>query len=70
MEPTKQGLLETLGKLMDKHPDMRLGQLVTNVAYWAAGPSKGAVWDVTSASSIRAAPAGTDEKESFGHQDG
>lgn len=46
MEPSKQEILDSLSELMDKYPDMRLGQLVTNVAYWAVGASAGAVWDV------------------------
>lgn len=46
LEPNKKEILDSLSKLMDKYPDMRLGQLVVNVAYWAVGPSAGAVWDV------------------------
>ena len=55
LEPSKKEILDSLSKLMDKYPDMRLGQLVTNVAYWAVGISAGAVWDVENDEWITAA---------------
>ncbi|MDK2593456.1 hypothetical protein [Pseudoalteromonas obscura] len=51
--------IETICKLLEglsrKYPDMRFGQLVTNVSYWANGPTSSAAWDVTDEDWIAAA---------------
>jgi hypothetical protein len=39
-------LLEVLRELRQTYPDWRLGQMVCNVAAWARGTDKSAVWDV------------------------
>ena len=40
-------ILNALTKLMIKYPQMRFGQIVTNVAYWAVGSTSNALWDVS-----------------------
>lgn len=46
MESTRKQLLAALEELSAVYPDWRLGQLVSNAAYWARGPRAEAVWDV------------------------
>ncbi len=43
---TRNQILLLLQELSEKYPDMRFGQLVANISYWAKGPSQGAIWDV------------------------
>jgi hypothetical protein len=42
----RREVLQVLAELSDLYPDMRIGQLVENVAMWAKGPEEGAAWDV------------------------
>ena len=39
-------ILEALEALSERYPEMRFGQMVANVAQWAVGPSRSAVWGV------------------------
>ncbi len=55
MTPERKALLDIFAKLSDLYPDMRLGQLVVNVAQWAKGPITSAAWDVTDEEMIVAA---------------
>ena len=48
-------LSAALDELSRRYPDMRFGQLVTNVAYWAKGPTASAAWDVDDDELLRAA---------------
>lgn len=57
MNTKKQTALELLAELIELYPDMRLGQLVTNVSQWARGPEVSATWDVTDDEFIQAARA-------------
>jgi hypothetical protein len=51
----RQEILELFAQLSEKYPEMRFGQLVTNVAQWAKGPTLSAAWDVTDEELIAAA---------------
>lgn len=42
---TRDEILETLGKLLDRYPDMRFGQLVVNISNWASGVPD-SLWDL------------------------
>jgi hypothetical protein len=55
MKPEREELLRLIEKLSEMYPNMRFGQLVTNVAYWVKGPSKSAAWDATDEELIEAA---------------
>ena len=55
MKTERDELLTLLAQLSELHPDMRLGQLVTNVAQWAKGPVVSAAWDATDQEMIQAA---------------
>jgi hypothetical protein len=57
MKTERDELLTLLAQLSELHPDMRLGQLVTNVAQWAKGPVVSAAWDATDQEMIQAAKA-------------
>lgn len=48
-------LLRTLRELLDRSPDLRLGQLVLNLAYMARGVSSEAPYDVEDAELLAAA---------------
>ncbi len=48
-------LLKTLGELSDHCPEVRLGQLVANLATLAKGPQVEAIWDVEDAELLAAA---------------
>ncbi len=48
-------ILNALVELMKKYPQMRFGQLVTNVAYWAIGPTNSAIWEVSNEEWLNAA---------------
>ena len=52
---TRQELLRVLAELGEQFPDMRLGQLLANVAYWARGPANESVWDATDEELLAAA---------------
>ena len=55
MNTSRAQALELLETLSEVHPEMRLGQLVCNVALWALGPTSSAVWDVEDEDFIRGA---------------
>jgi hypothetical protein len=57
MKTERNELLTLLAELSEIYPDMRLGQLVTNVAQWAKGPVISAAWDATDQEMIEAAKA-------------
>ncbi len=42
----KQDILRALADLVEHAPDVRLGQLIANLAVLARGPSPEAVWDM------------------------
>ena len=51
----RRELLQILGKLGDRYPDQRLGQLVANLSYAARGPAAESVWDAQDEELLRAA---------------
>ncbi len=53
MKHTRKELIELLAELSDRHPDMRLGQLLCNLASWAEDEPH--VWDATDEELIAAA---------------
>ena len=55
MKPERAALLKLLAELSEIHPDMRLGQLVTNLAGWAKGPIIVPAYDVTDGEMIEVA---------------
>jgi hypothetical protein len=57
-------LLSVLAELSEIHPEMRLGQLVTNVAHCAKGPVVSAAWDASDQELIQAAKANIQRKRS------
>jgi hypothetical protein len=46
MTSLRTELLRTLEELSALAPDVRLGQLVANLSYFAKGPTHEAIWDV------------------------
>ncbi len=48
MAATRVEVIEALERMWDKYPEMRIGQLVTNVAIFARGPEdpQESVWDI------------------------
>jgi DNA phosphorothioation-dependent restriction protein DptG len=55
MKPEREELLRLMAELSEMYPSMRFGQLVTNVAYWAKGPTASAAWDAADQEMIEAA---------------
>jgi hypothetical protein len=55
MKVSDEELLELLRELRRIYPDWRLGQIVCNVAAWARGSDKGAVWDLEDSEFIQTA---------------
>ena len=45
MSETRQELLRVLSELSEEYPQARLGQLVSNLATLAKGPTVEAIWD-------------------------
>ena len=45
-DSVRQELFRVLAELSHAQPDVRLGQLITNLSYLARGLSNEAVWDV------------------------
>ena len=58
---TRQELLHVLSELSEVCPEVRLGQLVTNLSYLACGPSNAAAWDVEDKELLVAARAHLEE---------
>jgi hypothetical protein len=54
-ESNRDELFAVLSKLWEAFPDMRFGQLVVNVSYFAREPSVAATWDVEDAEFLDAA---------------
>ena len=52
---TRQELLKVLNELSEYCPDVRLGQLICNLATLAKGPEVEAIWDVEDAELLTAA---------------
>ena len=44
-DPTRQQLLQVLAELSELCPEMRMGQLIANLAALAKGATAEAVWD-------------------------
>jgi len=55
MSPTRLELLETLSELSEQFPEVRLGQLISNLATLAKGPRIEAIWDVEDKDLLEAA---------------
>jgi hypothetical protein len=45
-DPTRQQLLQVIAELSELCPEMRMGQLIANLAALAKGAAAEAVWDV------------------------
>ncbi|HEV2293255.1 MAG TPA: hypothetical protein VGR35_05325 [Tepidisphaeraceae bacterium] len=52
---TRNELFRILAELSEVQPEVRLGQLITNLSYLARGLSTEAVWDVDDAELLAAA---------------
>jgi len=63
MSDVRDEILALLPRLWKLHPDMRFGQLVTNVSYWARRPEKSATWDVEDAEFLQAMKKHIEERE-------
>lgn len=48
-------LLTALQAMRERYPEWRFGQLVSNLATWARGPTASAVWEVEDAELVQAA---------------
>jgi hypothetical protein len=46
MSETRRELLKVLSELSEQCPEVRLGQLIANLATLAKGPQAEAIWDV------------------------
>ena len=46
MTTTREDLLRVLAELTKECPEMRMGQLIANLATLARGPAVEAIWDV------------------------
>jgi hypothetical protein len=46
IETTRQEILTRLSRLSELAPDMRLGQLISNLAFMATGPGDQNLWDL------------------------
>lgn len=55
INPTRLELLEALSKLSEQFPEVRLGQLISNLATFAKGPQIEAIWDVEDKELLEAA---------------
>lgn len=55
MSNTRLELLEALSELSEQFPEVRLGQLVSNLATFAKGPQIEAIWDVEDKDLLEAA---------------
>ena len=55
MSPTRLELLEVLSDLSEQFPEVRLGQLISNLATLAKGPQVEAIWDVEDKELLEAA---------------
>lgn len=46
MKTTRLEILEALQEMSQVYPEWRFGQMVSNIAFWAAGPKPESIWDV------------------------
>ena len=54
-DETRQELLRTLGELSGQCPDLRLGQMIANLATLTRGPEIEALWDAEDGELLEAA---------------
>lgn len=52
---TRLELLQTLSELSEHFPEIRLGQLISNLATFAKGPQVEAIWDAEDKELLEAA---------------
>ncbi len=52
---TRRELLHVLGELSEQCPEVRLGQLISNLGTLAKGPTVEAIWDVEDEELLEAA---------------
>ncbi len=52
---TRRELLKVLGELSEQCPEVRLGQLITNLATLSKGPRVEAIWDAEDEELLEAA---------------
>jgi hypothetical protein len=55
MSNTRLELLEALSELSEQFPEVRFGQLISNLATFARGPQVEAIWDVEDKELLEAA---------------
>lgn len=56
MIPTERSeLIRLLAEVSEEYPELRLGQLVANLAFWARGDQASAVWNVEDQELVEAA---------------
>jgi len=55
MSQTRLELLEALSELSERFPEVRLGQLISNLATLAKGPQIEAIWDAEDKELLEAA---------------
>jgi hypothetical protein len=55
IDPTRREILELLAELSEIAPEIRLGQLITNLSYLARGLSNEAIWDMEDEQLLQAA---------------
>jgi hypothetical protein len=48
-----KSLTNAIRRMKEQYPDMRIGQLVVNVASWAHGSKTSAIWDMTDDEFVR-----------------
>jgi hypothetical protein len=66
MNPVRKELLEILAELSEAAPDVRFGQLITNLAYLSRGLSQDAAWEVEDAQLLSAARQHSSDMETTG----
>lgn len=55
IDNTRSELLVLLADLSEQYPDIRLGQLISNLATFAKGPQVEAIWDAEDKELLEAA---------------
>jgi len=55
MTKTRLELLEVFSELSEQFPEVRLGQLISNLATFAKGPQIAAIWDAEDKELLEAA---------------
>ena len=54
-QKTRQELLQVIGELSEECPEVRLGQLIANLATLAKGPTVEGIWDAEDEELLEAA---------------